>query len=671
MKTKLLNSAKRSIPIVFLLMTMTMWSQTKMAGWTFNGTVAAAPNTPTIVNANFGTQSGDAMVFADGTNGSSAWITDVTGNELTSFTGTTLNDPRVNPANTRSYGLLGGTAQSANGKCIVFRYVMTGYEDAVLTYATLGIAGAFSNHQWAWSKDGVTFTNVGTNTADLSGVFVLKTVDLSAVTQVDNAPDVYLRLTVSGATSSTANTRIDNVVISASEQPTTFGSVTQENGFSCTSAPAVFNVTGLVPNSVSRITFNINGGENINAQNVASDASGNATFMRTLNMSNDGQLLTVTAVERTDYDGPLTPVTSNNTVVLNVDPNTIYYADADGDGYGDSTSTTLNCSGMPAGYVSNSLDCNDSNANSNPGMTEIYYNGFDDNCNGTIDEGNQITTQNYGQYCGITQQYIYSGIAVNYMIPNITMYRFRLQNLTNPDEPAQYLERGYSSFKLTDFAHYQYGTTYSIATELQRNGIWLGYYGPECQVTTPPVPMLQSCGMTVASQGTLVFSQVKLKITGYQFEVTRLITGETLVVNNGAHYFTFNQIPFYAPGEQYSVRVSVKTTDGYSAFGAACIITTAGPAPGSPAKENIKASTELTAVAYPNPYSGSFQLKLSAVNAPVQVKVFDMLGRVVEVRETASAAMDEVQFGQNYPSGIYNIVVTQGDAVQTLRVIRR
>jgi len=62
-----------------------------------------------------------------------------------------------------------------------------------------------------------------------------------------------------------------------------------------------------------------------------------------------------------------------------------YYRDADGDAYGDSGNTTTDTS-QPAGYVANAGDCNDANANINPGATEIC-NGVDDNCDGTIDEG--------------------------------------------------------------------------------------------------------------------------------------------------------------------------------------------------------------------------------------------------------------------------------------------
>ncbi len=66
-----------------------------------------------------------------------------------------------------------------------------------------------------------------------------------------------------------------------------------------------------------------------------------------------------------------------------------FYRDADSDGYGNTAATTLACT-VPSGYVSNSTDCNDTLASVHPGASETC-NGVDDNCNGTVDEGVQIT----------------------------------------------------------------------------------------------------------------------------------------------------------------------------------------------------------------------------------------------------------------------------------------
>jgi hypothetical protein len=70
--------------------------------------------------------------------------------------------------------------------------------------------------------------------------------------------------------------------------------------------------------------------------------------------------------------------------------NVTYYADADGDTYGNAAVSQASCTGAPVGYVSNSTDCNDANAAVNPGAIEVC-NGTDDDCDGSTDEGVQST----------------------------------------------------------------------------------------------------------------------------------------------------------------------------------------------------------------------------------------------------------------------------------------
>ncbi|MBK9639422.1 MAG: putative metal-binding motif-containing protein [Bacteroidetes bacterium] len=77
------------------------------------------------------------------------------------------------------------------------------------------------------------------------------------------------------------------------------------------------------------------------------------------------------------------------TATYTVDPgaaNVTYYADVDGDTYGNINVTSVSCTGAPVGFVSDATDCNDGNAAVNPGTAEVC-NGIDDNCDGNTDEG--------------------------------------------------------------------------------------------------------------------------------------------------------------------------------------------------------------------------------------------------------------------------------------------
>ena len=48
-----------------------------------------------------------------------------------------------------------------------------------------------------------------------------------------------------------------------------------------------------------------------------------------------------------------------------------------------------------------------------------------------------------------------------------------------------------------------------------------------------------------------------------------------------------------------------------------------------------------------------------------------MTGRLLEVREVKAQDVTNYQFGDRYPSGVYNVIVTQGENAKTLRMIKR
>lgn len=77
-------------------------------------------------------------------------------------------------------------------------------------------------------------------------------------------------------------------------------------------------------------------------------------------------------------------------------------------------------------------------------------------------------------------------------------------------------------------------------------------------------------------------------------------------------------------------------------------------------------------VVYPNPYLHTFKLKLvTNAASDIQVKVYDMIGRLIEQRKVSFDQVSQLELGNGYPSGVYNIVVTQENSMKALRVIKK
>ncbi|WP_370478270.1 MopE-related protein [Tamlana flava] len=60
----------------------------------------------------------------------------------------------------------------------------------------------------------------------------------------------------------------------------------------------------------------------------------------------------------------------------------LWYADTDGDGYGDPSNTAMSCT-APEGFISDNSDCDDGNVDIYPGATETPNDGIDQDCNGS------------------------------------------------------------------------------------------------------------------------------------------------------------------------------------------------------------------------------------------------------------------------------------------------
>jgi len=93
---------------------------------------------------------------------------------------------------------------------------------------------------------------------------------------------------------------------------------------------------------------------------------------------------------------------------------TLWYRDADGDGYGDDALWTLACT-APEGYAAVAGDCGTTDPETFPGAQECWYDGWDQNCDGGDDydmDGDGHSSDDYGgEDCDDNDPEIHPGAA--------------------------------------------------------------------------------------------------------------------------------------------------------------------------------------------------------------------------------------------------------------------
>ena len=438
-----------------------------------------------------------------------------------------------------------------------------------------------------------------------------------------------------------------------------------------------------------------------------------------------------------------------------------FYQDFDGDGFGNLAVTTSACV-APIGYVLNNTDCNDTNAAVNPNATEVCYDGIDNNCNGTIDEGcTPIVSVLQPSQCGVTLATINQNIFAN-LVPGAQGYRFTVTDMTT--NQVQSIDKALRVFQLTQLSNYAFARTYQVEVSIRYNNVWQPFVGAACFVTTPSaVTQVQAaqCDGTLTTMSDVVYANNVPFGSGYKFRISNLLTSASVEVErltrdirlnniagftpefnttysvevavkntngtylpynpvvcnvttpsfpstqlqlsqcdvtisnpntiiyadsyvgattyrfrfvNGAFTYTFDRplrsfilssIPVPA-GATYSVQVSIEINGVFGPYGKICTLTIPGGARGNDAV----AGNNFQAIASPNPFTSTFGLNLSTTSEEmVQVRVYDMLGKLVEDRK--AQASDIIELGDNYPSGVYNVIVSQGENTKTLRVIKR
>jgi len=127
--------------------------------------------------------------------------------------GTTTNARQGDLAG-QSMTLQGGTSTGNNGHYINLGVSTVGFSSIVVSLATQGTASGFNNNQLQYSLDGVNFVDFGPPYIPAAAFGSVPIVfDLSSIAGLNNNPNAAFRIVFNGATSSTGNNRLDNIVV--------------------------------------------------------------------------------------------------------------------------------------------------------------------------------------------------------------------------------------------------------------------------------------------------------------------------------------------------------------------------------------------------------------------------------------------------------------------------
>ncbi|HEX2532107.1 MAG TPA: MopE-related protein, partial [Chitinophagaceae bacterium] len=291
-----------------------------------------------------------------------------------------------------------------------------------------------------------------------------------------------------------------------------------------------------------------------------------------------------------------------------------FYRDADGDGYGQAALTIKACT-APAGYVANSIDCNDADATIKPGATEVC-DGKDNDCDGIVDEG-----------C------------------NMTLTFYRDADKDGYGNPA--------SFKTGTVAPAGYVLNSSDCNDLSNT-------------TYPGAPELCDCadndcdGVRDDGWPLKTFYKDNDKDGWGGSTVIQACTAPIAYVERGGDCKDTDSTRY--PGAPELMDGKDNDCDGQIDEMALVVI--------GKAKEQVPVVQGLQVRVAPNPATHQFTLWVESDNKqPVDLYVVDAAGRVVEIRKGVLIG-STVVMGEKYRPGTYMVEAVQGSRRKRLKLIK-
>lgn len=297
----------------------------------------------------------------------------------------------------------------------------------------------------------------------------------------------------------------------------------------------------------------------------------------------------------------------------------------------------------------------------------------------TLTTTNVATTKVVNSQCGSTLLFMNSTINAN-AVNSAIAYRFRV---ARADAPTTYYytgERNVPNFNLTmltvPVGFLTYATEYKVDVQIKiklANVIAWSQFGQVCSIFTPEPPtssvIASQCELVASSYTQVINATPFAGATLYRFLLTHYDEFGELdyeqYQDSPTPSFTLSMFTGLLPDTTYNVAVSMLLYGTYVPYDKECSITT-------PMAARIIETTAFKATVYPNPYSNNFRIDVTTADtALIEIKVYDMVGRLVEQKTVKVSDLEKAPIGERYPSGVYNVVVSQGENIQTVRVVRR
>ena len=86
----------------------------------------------------------------------------------------------------------------------------------------------------------------------------------------------------------------------------------------------------------------------------------------------------------------------------------------------------------------------------------------------------------------------------------------------------------------------------------------------------------------------------------------------------------------------------------------------------------VDVDSEFKVRAFPNPFETEFNINLNSISLdPIELKIYDMLGRLIENHRIESSEINSMSIGTTYPSGFFTVLIKQGQQERNVKVLKK